>query len=275
MALYMIGLGLGNFQDITLRGLAAARNSDFIFLESYTSIYGSSKKDLEEFFEKEITEADRNLVESHANKILEHAKKQNVSFLVIGDVFGATTHTDLFLRAKKEGIDVHVINNTSIINAVSITGLELYRFGRTASIVLDDDNWLPQTPYDIIKENQDMGLHTLCLLDIKTAEPSKENIRKGINKPEPARFMTVNHALEILKKIEKSKRKDEEEEENKKVITDDMIVVGVARLGSEDQMIVAGKLKDVIKHDFGKPLHSLIIPGKLHDIEKEMLHLWK
>jgi diphthine synthase len=277
----MIGLGLGDFKDITLRGLAAVRNSQYVFLESYTSIYGSSKKDLEEFFEREIILADRNIVESHADKILEHAKKENVSFLVIGDVFGATTHSDLFLRAKEKKIDVKVINNTSIINAVSITGLELYRFGRTASIVFDDDNWLPETPYEIIKENKKLGLHTLCLLDIKTAEPSKENLRKGIDKPEPPRFLTVNHALEILKKIEKKNEKEREEKEKddyegkEKLISEDMIVIGVARLGSDNQVIKAGKLKDIIKEDFGEPLHSLIIPGKLHDIEKEMLDFWK
>jgi diphthine synthase len=44
MTLYMIGLGLGDIRDITLRGLDAVRNSDFVFLESYTSIYNSSKE---------------------------------------------------------------------------------------------------------------------------------------------------------------------------------------------------------------------------------------
>jgi diphthine methyl ester synthase len=267
MTLFMVGLGLGNLQDITLKGLDAVRVSDYIFLESYTSLYGSTKQDLEVFFEKEVIEASRNLVESEAHKILEHAKDENVAFLVIGDVFGATTHTDLFLRAKHEGIDVVVINNASIINAVSITGLELYRFGRTASIVFDDDNWLPETPYDIIAENKKTGLHTLCLLDIKTAEPSRENLRKGINKPEPARFLSVNKALEILKKLEEKKKG--------KLIDDETLVIGIARLGSDDKIIKAGSLREIIKADFGKPLHSIIIPGKLHDIEKEMLELWK
>lgn len=267
MVLYMIGLGLGDIRDITLKGLDAIRNSDYVFLELYTSIYGSSAEQLEQFFEKKVLPADRNLVESHSDVILDYAKKQNVSFLVIGDVFGATTHTDLFLRAKEKKIEVKVINNTSILNAVGITGLELYRFGRTSSIVFDDDNWLPETPYEIIAENKKLGLHTLCLLDIKTAEPSRENLRKGINKPEPPRFMKVNKGIEILQKIEKKK--------GEKVIDDDMIAVGVARLGSESQIIKAGKLKDIIKKDFGAPLHSLIIPGKLHDIEKEMLEMWK
>jgi diphthine synthase len=178
------------------------------------------------------------------------------------------------LRAKDKKIDVKIINNTSILNAVGITGLELYRFGRTASIVFDDDGWLPETPYEIIKENKKRGLHTLCLLDIKTAEPSRENLRKGINKPEPSRFLTINKALEILRKIEEKKVK-ESKMDKERILSDNLIVVGVARLGSEDQKIVSGKLKDLIKKDFGNPLHSLIIPGDLHDIEKEMLDLWK
>jgi diphthine synthase len=271
MTLFMIGLGLGNLQDITLKGLDAVRLCDYIFLESYTSLYGSTKEDLEVFFEKEITEADRNMVETESHLMLDYAREENVAFLVIGDVFGATTHTDLFLRAKREGIDVVVINNASIINAVSITGLELYRFGRTASIVFDDEDWLPETPYDVIAENLKSGLHTLCLLDIKTAEPSRENLRRGVNAPEPARFLTVNKALEILKKT--GGKKEEEGEE--RIIDDETLVVGVARLGSDDAVIRAGPLGEIIKFDFGKPLHSLIIPGKLHDVEKEMLGLWK
>ncbi len=267
MTLFMIGLGLGDARDITLKGLDAIRTCDYVFLENYTSIYGSSKEEMEIFFEKEIVEIGRNIVESDDAQILEHAKNENVAFLVIGDVFGATTHTDLFLRAKKQGIEVVVVNNASIINAVSVTGLELYRFGRVASIVFDDDDWLPETPYDIILENKKNGLHTLCLLDIKTAEPSKENLRKGINKPEPARFLSLNKGLEILKKIEQ--KRDE------KIISDDKLVIGVARLGSEHQIIKAGTLKEIMKFDFGKPLHSIIIPGNLHDIEKEMLELWK
>lgn len=50
-----------------------------------------------------------------------------------------------------------------------------------------------------------------------------------------------------------------------------MIVVGIARLGASDQSIVAGPLNKVLAHDFGGPLHSIIIPGKMHEIEISML----
>lgn len=36
----------------------------------------------------------------------EHAKDENVAFLVVGDPFGATTHTDIVLRAVEKGIKV-------------------------------------------------------------------------------------------------------------------------------------------------------------------------
>lgn len=41
----------------------------------------------------------------------------------------ATTHTDLQLRAHEKGIEVKVVHNASIMNAVGICGLQLYRFG--------------------------------------------------------------------------------------------------------------------------------------------------
>lgn len=260
MTLYIIGLGLNDEKDISVKGLEAIKKSELVFLEYYTSILGSSVTKLEDFYGKKIIIAHRNMVESDSDKILEPAKTKNVSFLVVGDPFGATTHSDLFLRAKQKSIQVKIIHNASIMNAVAETGLELYKFGATTSIVFDDD-WLPETPYNVIKDNLSMGLHTLCLLDIKVAEPSKQNLLKGINKPEPPRFMTINHAINILKKIEK-KRKE-------KIITDDLLVVGVARLGSDDQKIFSGKLSELERFDFGKPLHSLIIPGKLNELEKE------
>lgn len=36
--LYIVGLGLGNEKDITLRGLEAVKKCDKIFIEAYTSL---------------------------------------------------------------------------------------------------------------------------------------------------------------------------------------------------------------------------------------------
>lgn len=50
------------------------------------------------------------------------------------------------------------------------------------------------------------------------------------------------------------------------------IAVGLARVGCDEQQIVCGTMKSLISHDLGPPLHSLIIPGEMHFLEKEMLN---
>lgn len=44
--LYLVGLGLGDHRDITVRGLEAVRSCDKVFLENYTSILGVDKAKL-------------------------------------------------------------------------------------------------------------------------------------------------------------------------------------------------------------------------------------
>lgn len=46
MVLYVIGLGLGDEKDITVRGLEAVRGSTKVVLEHYTSILGVDKAKL-------------------------------------------------------------------------------------------------------------------------------------------------------------------------------------------------------------------------------------
>lgn len=111
--------------------------------------------------------ADREMVESESDSILLNAQTENISFLVVGDPFGATTHTDLLLRAKDLGVPVQIIHNASIMNAVGCTGLQLYAFGMTVSVPFFTRNWRPDSWYQGIKDNQSRGLHTLVLLDIK------------------------------------------------------------------------------------------------------------
>lgn len=269
MTLYLIGIGLYDEKDITLRGLEAVKICDTIYLEHYTSILSHDKEKLEELYDKTVLIASRDLVEKEAEeKLILPAKDSNVAMLVVGDALGATTHTDLMLRAKEMGVDVEVIFNASVLNAIGVVGLELYKFGKTTSIVFPDADWYPSTPYDVLKENLSIGLHTLCLLDIKVAEPSREEMRKAIieerePKPMPPRYMTVKESLEVMLRIEKDKGEG--------IISKETLVIGVARLGHPDMKIVAGTVEELMSVDFGEPLHSLIIPGKLHHIEEEVI----
>lgn len=49
--------------------------------------------------------------------------------------------------------------------------------------------------------------------------------------------------------------------------------VGLARLGSDDQAVRAGTLRQLASCDLGGPLHSLVVTGRLHPLEVDMLRL--
>jgi len=283
--LYFIGLGLGDVKDITVKGLEIVRKCERVYLEAYTSVltYGG-KAALEEFYGRsDLIEADRDLVESGADAILLNADSVDVAFLVVGDPFGATTHTDLLLRAKERGIPTKSIHNASIMNAIGCCGLQLYNFGETVSIPFwtDEPSWKPESFYDKIVKNLKNEQHTLCLLDIKVKERTVENMMRGKNIFEPPRFMSTQQAAKQLMEIVKNRKTSEHKNHNgetsedvnniQNLLDENSICIAVARIGSEDQKLVASSLQNLKDIDMGPPLHSLIIPSSLHHIEKDFI----
>ena len=133
MTLYFIGLGLYDKGDVSLKGLEAIKKCDKLYLEYYTSKLNNSIEELEELYEKKLILADRELVEKKAEEtILTDAKNSNVGFLIVGDIFSATTHVDLLLRAKELGIETKFIHSSSVFSGIAVTGLQLYKFGKTS-----------------------------------------------------------------------------------------------------------------------------------------------
>ena len=217
--------------------------------------------------------ADREFVESDSNQLLNEAANQNIVLLVVGDPFGATTHSDMVLRAKTQGIPFKVVHNSSIMTAVGCCGLQLYSFGETVSIPFWDDSWKPSSFVDKIINNLRNGFHTLCLLDIKVKEQSVEALMKGKKEYDPPRFMSVSVAAkQLIQVIEKLKL--EGDTESKQLLNESSPAVGLARIGSDSQEIVYCSLKEMQDVDLGQPLHSLVIPGKMHPLESEMLNLF-
>ncbi|KAI1280644.1 Diphthine methyl ester synthase [Halotydeus destructor] len=272
--LYLIGLGLGDPQDITVKGLDIVRSVDKVYLEAYTSILcgENSHQALQEFYGRDIVIADREAVETDDNQIINDAKEKNVALLVVGDPFGATTHSDMVLRARKLNIDVKVVHNASIMNAIAACGLQLYNFGETVSIPLWEETWKPHSFFDKILKNKQSGLHTLCLLDIKVKEKSWEALTKGKDVFLPPRFMSVSVAAQQLLEVISSRIEAGDENQ---LVSASQSCVGVARIGSDTQQIKCCSLSEMAELDLGKPLHSLVIPGVLHPLEEEMLDLFK
>jgi diphthine synthase len=161
------------------------------------------------------------------------AKDKNIGILIYGDIFSATTHVSLLLDCKKQDINIELVNSVSILTLIGNTGLNLYNFGKVISIPFQD--------VDLMKGLKDNGdLHTLFLLDLNP----KEN-----------KFVSINEALKRL--LDQG--------------MDDMLCVGIERLGF-DEKIVVKKAKELINVEFSKYPQCLIVVGKLHFVEEEVIH---
>lgn len=157
--LYLIGLGL-DVAGISQQGLEAVNKCEKIYLEFYTTDFPYSKEELEKLLGKKVISADRNFVESL--KIVGEAKNADIALLVYGSPLTATTHISLIQEAKKQNIEVRILHNASILDAVAETGLQLYKFGKTTSIPDFEAGGF----IDVIKENLSIGAHSLILIDI-------------------------------------------------------------------------------------------------------------
>ena len=251
--LILIGLGLNDEKDVSLKGLELAKNADKVFMELYTGVWHGKLDKFKKMINKPIEILERNELEENSQKVLKLAQSKNVVLLVQGDPLVATTHSSLVLDARKLGIKIQVIHNASIVSAVMETGLHLYKFGPPVTVPFPEKTkgMLPESVYDHIKENKQRNLHTLCLLDVDA---------------EKEKFMVPGQALEILLEIE-AKRKEN-------VLTKDSEVVIFSKAGSDDQQIrflpVKSAVSDIDTSDFPA---VVVIPGKLHFTEKELLSI--
>ncbi len=248
--LVFVGLGLHDELGISLRGLEEAKAADKVFMELYTSLMPNlSIGNLERISGKEIeTVSRKDLEEKGRETIIAAAESGKVAILVPGDPLVATTHMALRIEAEKLGIRTRVIHGSSVLSAVmGLTGLHSYKFGRSVTVPFQDEN-PSETPYEVIEQNRQIGIHTLCLLDMSA---------------EKRRFMNVREALDSLLETEGRKRRG--------VIRPETLSVGVARAGSVEPLVKAGSIKELQEYAFGDPPHCLVFPGKLHFMEAEAL----
>jgi diphthine synthase len=228
----LIGTGL-NEKSLTLEALELIKYSDHVYLENYTVDFPYDKKILEKVIGKKIEELPREKVESE--EFIKNAKKQNISLLVYGDSLSATTHSELILTCKKNKVHFNIVHNASVLTAIAETGLQLYKFGKTASMPTWKDNWKPDSFAQLIEQNLSMEAHTLLLVDIALPiEKAKKQLSEALD----------NHKLDIKK------------------------VVVCSELGVDSKMQYSkiDKISDKVKSPF-----CFIIPGKLHFLEEEFL----
>ncbi|MBS7610493.1 diphthine synthase [Candidatus Bathyarchaeota archaeon] len=251
--LIFIGLGLGDERGITLRGLEEAKNADMVFAEFYTNYVPNSYIErLEALIGKRLQILGRiDLEDMVDERLLKPALSGRVALLVPGDPMIATTHMAIRLRASRLGIPTKVIHGVSIVTAViAASGLQNYRFGQSVSMALEAGDWgePSRTTYDVCAENLRRGLHTLIFLDFDA---------------ERGRYLSIKEAIERMIIMEERWREE--------VFVPRRLLVGAARVGSEDAIIRAHYLEEMAKLDFGEPPHVLILTGRLHFMEVEAL----
>lgn len=132
-------------------------------------------------------------------------------------------------------------------------------------MVFFTDTWKPQSFYDRLVENRQIGLHTLILLDIKLKEPNLEKmVQTGRMEYDRPRMMTTMECCKQMLEIETLRKQG--------ACHPDNLVVAIARVGSPSQMMVIGTIDEMSEYDMGHPLHSLILLGsRATDMEWEYL----
>lgn len=235
--LSLVGLGLGNERDLTLRGLDVLKNADEIYLETYTSFRQGTLDALESLCGINIQLVGREAVEGTMETLVSRAKTKNIVLLVIGSPTAATTHFEFLLEAKRQGVQWEVVENASVLVAVGVTGLSLYKFGRVTTIPLQNNDIT--SPHEVYQQNKKIGLHTLFLLDIT-----------------PEKMMTVREGLDYLLRLGLQKKTR---------------VVACAALGSLKQIIQVGSADTLAVEGFPQ---CFVIPGDLHFKEEEALEMW-
>lgn len=232
---YLVGLGL-SLRSISLESLDICRKADKVYLETYTVDFPYKIEKLEEVIGKKIIPISRTLVEEE--KFVDEAEKKNIVLLVYGSPLIATTHVALLMRCHDLKIGFKVYHNSSIIDAVAETGLQVYKFGKTASMPAWSEKHRPDSFMEIIKDNLSIKAHSLILVDI------------GLN------FSNA------LKQLEDASKK-------RKIELNKIIVC--SQLGNINQEIFYDKIENLYGEEVETP-YCFVIPADLHFLEQDMLN---
>ena len=227
-----------------------ASSVDILYLEQFTSPFGDMNiQDIESLGYKCIKIAKRWQVED-GTEILKNAKEQTVVLAAYGDPYIATTHIELRSRAIKEGIETRTIHAASALTSlIGECGLHYYKVGRTTTIMGGKNT--TTTPYYTTQKNMLESNHTILLLEYNQDQDF---------------FLDPKQALEMLL--------NEEKEQIRNVFNSDTCIIVASRVGQVEQKIIVGDLSHMLDVDFGKPPHTVIIPGSMHFTESDALELF-
>jgi len=245
--LWFVGLGISGVDSISVSTQKLLKQADIVYMEQFTSpISKSDIAKIKKLAKSKLKIAKRWMVED-GTEILKNAKKKKVVLLAYGDPYIATTHIELRVRAIQEKIKTQTVHAaSSLTSLVGEAGLHYYKIGKIVTIMSELKSMT--TPYYVIYKNLIDGNHTLLLLEYNQ---------------DAEFFLEPKNALNALLETEK--------EQKRKVIHPSTFVIVASRIGFKNQEITSGKISTLKKIDFGKPPHTIIIPGKLHFTESDAI----
>ena len=245
--LWFVGLGISGADSISVSTQKLLKQADIVYMEQFTSpISKSDTAKIKKLAKSKLKIAKRWMVED-GTEILKNAKKKKVVLLAYGDPYIATTHIELRVRAIQEKIKTQTVHAaSSLTSLVGEAGLHYYKIGKIVTIMSELKSMT--TPYYVIYKNLIDGNHTLLLLEYNQ---------------DAEFFLEPKNALNALLETEK--------EQKRKVIHPSTFVIVASRIGFQNQEVTSGKISTLKKIDFGKPPHTIIIPGKLHFTESDAI----
>jgi len=261
--LWLIGIGPGDLGHMTERARSVARGCKKRYLEGYTAVLPTEQEALLESVVGPWERMMRPSVES-PEALLDESRNDSVALLVVGDPMQATTHIDLEARCMEEGIGFEIIPGMSATSlAVSLSGLQSYKFGRQVTLPYPYGDYLATSPLEMILRNWEGGLHTLVLLDL---DPTG----MGLDIPTP---MSPSQAISTLGEMEEKWLEERDGLDSTGVKKGALAVnewegVLLSDLGTKGQRVFSGSLKEISKVQGGR-VHSLIIPSEMSDNERE------
>lgn len=265
--LYIIGIGINEFESLPLGSMEILRSSDIVYVERFTGFISDEfvrnlsdtlqiKNASKSRIDIDIKFIKRWFIED-GREILENAQKSQVSILVYGDPLVATTYNELLVRARKLSIDFKVVHSSSgILSLMGESGLQPYKFGKMVTMM--DDAMSSITVYNTIYENMCLGLHTLILTEYNS-EDGKNNFQSS---SDPF-FLSPKRVIEVLLEREK-----EIKLLNFSIETYGMVA---SKIGQKESTFSSGTIKSLLKLEYSGGPNSIIIPGRLHFTEVDSI----
>jgi len=244
--LWFVGLGISGADGIGSDVVKILKKADLVYLEIFTSpITKSELVKIKKIVKGEFKTAPRWLVED-GKAILKEARKKEVILLSYGDPYIATTHIELRTRAISEKIRTNTIHAASAITSlIGECGLHFYKIGKVVTMMKDQQS--VSSVYYTLYDNLVAGNHTIIILEFNN---------------DTKFFLNPKDAFSSLLLAESGQKRN--------VVDNSTFAIVASRIGA-NQKIIAGKISSLENMDFGKPPHTIIIPGRMHFTESDAL----